>query len=74
MALALAAIGAATIPPAGQAAGPPSGGGGCNMVAGAEHSSTGIVQMMVGSANGNGAQKMGAMLSKFSSQQFCGLA
>ena len=55
--------------PAG-AAGPPQGGGGCHMVS--SPSTTGLVHMMLGSANGQGAANMAAMLSRFSPEPFCG--
>jgi hypothetical protein len=35
-------------------------------------SSTGLTQMMAGSANGNGAANMAQMLARFSNQPFCG--
>jgi hypothetical protein len=53
------------------AAGPPQGGGGCHMVA--SPTSTGLAHMMLGSANGQGAANMVAMLGRFSSAPFCGL-
>jgi phosphotransacetylase len=59
---------------AAAANGPPEGGGGCHMVA--SPSSTGLTQMMAGSAgsaNGIGADNMAAMLSRFSPEPFCGL-
>jgi len=36
-------------------------------------SSTGLDQMMTGSANGNGAAEMGDMLKLFSPDPFCGV-
>ena len=56
--------------PAG-ASGPPRDGGGCHMVS--SPATTGLVHMMAGSANGQGAENMGAMLSRFSPEPFCGL-
>lgn len=47
----------------------PQGGGGCHMLTA---SSTGLTQMMAGSANGNGAANMLQMLARFSNQPFCG--
>jgi hypothetical protein len=35
-------------------------------------SSNGLFHMMAGSANGQGAEKMGGMLSRFSPDPFCG--
>jgi hypothetical protein len=55
--------------PAG-AAGPPQDGGGCHMVS--SPATTGLVHMMVGSANGHGAGNMAAMLGRFSPAPFCG--
>lgn len=51
--------------------GPPQGGGGCHMVS--SPSSTGLTQMMAGSANGEGQANMIDMLSRFSPDPFCGL-
>ena len=62
------AMSAFTIPAA--AAGPPQGGGGCHMVA--SPSLTGLSHMMAGSAKGQGAANMVAMLSRFSPDPFCG--
>lgn len=53
------------------AAGPPQGGGGCHMVA--SPSSSGLDHMMAGASNGEGQGNMIAMLSRFSSEPFCGL-
>jgi hypothetical protein len=56
------------------AGGPPEGGGGCHMVS--SPSSTGLTQMMAGSAgstSGIGAENMIDMLSRFSDEPFCGL-
>jgi hypothetical protein len=39
----------------------------------ASPSATGLDHMMAGSANGNGAANMIAMLSQFSPDPFCGL-
>jgi hypothetical protein len=69
-AAAATAASAFTIPATAAGAGPPQNGGGCHMVS--SPSRNGLVQMMVGSANGQGAKKMGAMLSHFSNQPFCG--
>jgi hypothetical protein len=74
--LAAAAVTAVTVSavsavPAAAASGPPAGGGGCHMVA--SPSATGLDHMMAGSANGNGAANMIAMLSQFSPDPFCGL-
>jgi hypothetical protein len=35
-------------------------------------SATGLTHMMAGSSQGDGAENMQAMLSKFSDQEFCG--
>ena len=51
-------------------AGPPQNGGGCHMVS--SPTSNGLLHMMAGSANGQGAGKMGEMLSRFSRDPFCG--
>jgi hypothetical protein len=64
----VAATSAFAIP--ADAAGPPQGGGGCHMVA--SPSSTGLIQMMAGSANGYGDVQMAAMLGRFSADPFCG--
>jgi hypothetical protein len=71
--LAAAAVTAVSVSvvPAAAASGPPAGGGGCHMVA--SPSATGLDHMMAGSANGNGAANMIAMLSRFSPDPFCGL-
>lgn len=50
-------------------AGPPQGSGGCHMLTA---SSTGLTQMMAGSANGTGAVNMIQTLALFSNQPFCG--
>jgi hypothetical protein len=50
--------------------GPPQGGGGCHMVF--SPSSTGLTNMMAGSAHGEGAANMANMLSRFSALPFCG--
>jgi hypothetical protein len=72
MALALATGGVA-IPVAGADTGPPQHGGGCNMVFGPLNSpnSSGLDNMMAGSANGEGAANMADMLSRFSTLPFC---
>jgi hypothetical protein len=73
MAVALASS-AVAIPVAAADPGPPQQGGGCNMVFGpAFHSpnSSGLDNMMAGSANGAGAANMGDMLSRFSDLRFC---
>jgi hypothetical protein len=72
MALALATGGVA-IPVAGADTGPPQQGGGCNMVFGPLNSpnSSGLDNMMAGSANGEGAANMADMLSRFSTLPFC---
>lgn len=57
--------------PVAAAAGPPQRGGGCHMVA--SPSSSGLDHMMAGAANGEGQGNMIAMLSRFSSEPFCGL-
>jgi hypothetical protein len=64
------ATGVVAIPVASAAAGPPQQGGGCHMVF--SPSPTGLTNMMAGSANGEGAANMAAMLSRFSSLPFCG--
>jgi hypothetical protein len=59
---------------AAAAAGGPPQGGGCHMVS--SPSSTGLTQMMAGSAgstSGIGAKNMVDMLSRFSDEPFCGL-
>ena len=73
---ALASAGGVGIPVAGANTGPPQQGGGCNMVFGpALHSpnSSGLDNMMTGSANGEGAANMQDMLSRFSpyASTFC---
>jgi hypothetical protein len=68
------ASGAVAIPVAAADSGPPQQGGGCNMVFGpAFHSpnSSGLDNMMAGSANGEGAANMADMLSRFSDLRFC---
>jgi hypothetical protein len=65
---------AVAIPVAAADPGPPQQGGGCNMVFGpAFHSpnSSGLDNMMAGSANGAGAANMADMLSRFSDLRFC---
>jgi hypothetical protein len=62
--------GAVVAPVAGADTGPPQQGGGCHMVF--SPSSTGLTNMMAGSAQGAGAAKMVDMLSRFSSLPFCG--
>jgi hypothetical protein len=71
--LAAAAVAAVSVSgvPAAVASGPPEGGGGCHMVA--SPSTTGLQQMMSGSANGSGAANMITTLSRFSPDPFCGL-
>ncbi len=69
MALTLASGALVAIPVAG-ATGPPQQGGGCHMVS--SPSSTGLDNMMAGSANGEGAANMADMLSRFSPLPFCG--
>ena len=64
------------IPVAGADPGPPQQGGGCNMVFGpAFHSpnSSGLDNMMAGSAHGEGAANMVDMLGRFSpyASSFC---
>ena len=74
MTVALATAGVVAIPEAGAGSGPPQQGGGCNMVFGPGfHSpnSSGLTNMMAGSANGEGAANMQGMLSRFSTLQFC---
>jgi hypothetical protein len=76
MTVALASAAVVAIPVAGADTGPPQQGGGCNMVFGpAFHSpnSSGLTSMMAGSANGEGAANMQAMLSRFSpyASTFC---
>jgi hypothetical protein len=60
-----------TAAPAAMASGPPQDGGGCHMVA--SPSATGLEHMMSGSAHGNGASNMIAMLARFSPEPFCGI-
>jgi hypothetical protein len=64
------AASAFAIPATAAGAGPPQNGGGCHMVS--SPSPNGLFHMMAGSANGQGAEKMGAMLSHFSKEPFCG--
>ena len=64
--IALATAGISSAPVANADTGQPQQGGGCHMVASHPSGATGLIQMMAGSANGAGAQKMLAMLSKFS--------
>jgi hypothetical protein len=62
------------IPMAGADPGPPQQGGGCNMVFGPffhSPNSSGLDNMMAGSANGAGGVNMADMLSRFSNLQFC---
>jgi len=70
----LAAVAGSTcawsVPTAIADGGPPQGAGGCHMVS--SPSPTGLDQMMAGSANGKGADKMIEMLSLFSPLPFCG--
>lgn len=70
LAAALALAAGAFAVPAGTAAGPPQGGGGCHMVT--SPSSGGLDHMMAGSGNGAGASNMVDMLSRFSPEPFCG--
>jgi hypothetical protein len=73
LAAALALATSAFAAPAATAAGPPQGGGGCHMVS--SPNSTGLTQMMAGSAgstDGIGAENMVDMLSRFSPEPFCG--
>jgi hypothetical protein len=63
------AAGAISAPVATADTGQPQQGGGCHMVF--SSGTTGLNQMMA-NASGTGAHNMVAMLSKFSSQQFCG--
>ena len=68
------ATGAVAIPVAGADTGPPVQGGGCNMVFGPllhSPNSSGLTNMMTGSANGAGAANMAVMLSRFSTLEFC---
>lgn len=51
-------------------AGPRQSGGGCHMAF--SPSSTGLANMMVGSAHGEGAANMADTLSRFSPLPFCG--
>ena len=71
LAVAAALTAPASVPAAAADTGPPQGGGGCHMVQ--SPSSTGLDQMMTGSANGNGAAEMGDMLKLFSPDPFCGV-
>lgn len=73
MTVAFATGAVVAIPVAGADAGPPQQGGGCNMVFGpAFHdSNSSWLNMMTGSANGEGAANMQDMLSRFSTLQFC---
>lgn len=74
MTMALASGGVVAIPAASADSGPPQQGGGCNMVFGpAFHSPNynGLINMMAGSANGEGAANMQDMLNRFSTLQFC---
>jgi hypothetical protein len=64
------ATGVVAIPVTSAVAGPPQQGGGCHMVF--SPSSGGLSNMMAGSANGEGAANMAAMLSRFSPLPFCG--
>jgi hypothetical protein len=68
IAAAVTAASAFAIPAATAGAGPPQNGGGCHMVS----SPSSTFHMMAGSANGQGAGKMGEMLSHFSPDPFCG--
>jgi hypothetical protein len=70
MTVSFAAGALVAIPVGGADPGPPQQGGGCNMVFGpAFHSpnSSGLTNMMAGSANGEGAGYMQDMLSRFTS-------
>jgi hypothetical protein len=63
MTVALAGGAVVAIPVAGADTGPPQQGGGCHMVF--SPSSTGLTNMMAGSAHGQGAANMADMLSRF---------
>jgi hypothetical protein len=67
--LAAATSALSSVPVAAADGGPPQGGGGCHMLTA---SSTGLTEMMAGSANGNGAANMLEMLARFSTKPFCG--
>jgi hypothetical protein len=69
-AAAMTAASALAIPATAAGAGPPQNGGGCHMVS--SPSRNGLIHMMAGSANGQGAEKMGELLSHFSNRPFCG--
>jgi hypothetical protein len=64
---------AVAIPMAGADPGPPQQGGGCNMVFGPFFHSpnSNWLNMMAGSANGDGAANMADMQTRFSDLQFC---
>jgi hypothetical protein len=70
MTVALASCAVLAIPVADADTGPPQQGGGCHMVF--SPSSTGLTNMMAGSARGEGAANMADMLSRFSPLPFCG--
>ena len=69
VALAAATSALWSVPVAVADGGPPQGGGGCHMLTA---SSTGLTEMMAGSANGKGATNMLQMLARFSTEPFCG--
>jgi hypothetical protein len=69
VALVAATSALSSVPVAAADAGPPQGGGGCHMLTA---SSTGLTQMMAGSANGSGAPNMVQTLALFSNEPFCG--
>jgi hypothetical protein len=76
MMVALATGAVVAIPVAGADAGPPQQGGGCNMVFGPAFyspNSSGLDNMMTGSAHGEGAANMVDMLGRFSpyASTFC---
>ena len=73
MAMALTTPAVVAVPVAGADSGPPQQGGGCNMVFGpAFHDpNSSWLNMMTGSANGEGAANMQNMQSRFSTLQFC---
>jgi hypothetical protein len=74
IAMVVTALAAAVAAPAtGAENGPPQGGGGCHMVFGPDPTGPGLTNMMLGSAHGQGATNMAIMLSRFSSDPFCGL-
>jgi hypothetical protein len=69
MSMVSALAAAVAVPAAAGEGGPPQGGGGCHMV----FSSSGLTNMMAGSAHGEGAANMVDMLSRFSQLPFCGV-